>query len=358
MALTFKHICRGAILETTQPHFEAVIPVDTNEPTSYVGRWDVSRTTNDSVRAYLTGSAKNYELHFYGYGASQNWTRSTSAPYSNAPYASYTSQIKKLVVHDGVTDLGMWTLRYPDGLSGVTLTISNTVRYLRQYCFEGIYQSSFSIPAGVRVLAPAPIYVNSTSATINFPNTINRIDYKAVVSPTQSWLEAQTSSGSYKVVGDGCLLWGRPTGTVWTIPAGVKSVNCAAWNNATNVTAVNLPSTTKFLSTGAFARYSSLQKMKLPQGTERIYGQSFQNCTSLTKVWIPRSVWLISSSGGNNTVVEAGSPPFSGANANLTIYCEIDSSEIPETWASNWNIISGTTPATVVWNYPEPGNDW
>ena len=363
----YNRMCNGAIASTSQPHGEELIPVDTNEPTSYIGRWDVSRTANDSVRAYLLGSANNYELHFYGYGATANYASLSTAPYYTAPWASYTSGINSIVFHNGIADVGQLnffgrvsTNPNPGNLKKVAVTFSSTVRVLQRYAIYCTPLLSVDLGKGLRKMGEAALYASSDNQTIDFPLSLQIANYSAIQGYTgsgatnYSYLKAHTPSGGFFIVGDGVLLWGKPTGTIWTIPEGIKSVCCFPWDNRVNVTAVTLPSTTKYIAFGAFATYSNLQKIKLPRGTERIYGLAFQNCTNLTKIWIPRSVKIVDTSSivTNTGEYSYTSYPFTGCS-NLTIYCEIDSSEIPEGWSEYWNYIASGTQATVVWNTSE-----
>lgn len=358
MAIKFNQMCNGAITNTTQPHGEALIPVDTNEPTSYVQRWDVSRTANDSVRAYLLGTSGNYELHFYGTGATANYKLQTNHT-SSSPWgsATYTMEIKAVVVHDGVTDLGQLTLtRVDTQVPTFTLKLSDSVRVLQRYCFQNTYIANFDLGSGLSHIHEGSLFPSTTSTAISFPPSLRIADYRVVgfYGDTDAWLNTNTTAGGYLIVGDGVLLWGKPTDTVWTIPEGVKSVCCFFWDNTANVTSVTLPSTTKYLAFAAFASYSSITSMKLPQGTERIYGLAFQNCTNLTKIWLPRSVKIIDTSTivTNTGEYSYTSYPFTGCS-NLTIYCEIDSSEMPDGWSEYWNHIASGTQATVVWNTSE-----
>ena len=97
----------------------------------------------------------------------------------------------------------------------------------------------------------------------------------------------------------------------------------------------------------------------MPQGTQQIYGMAFQNCGNLTKIWIPRSVKIIDTSTivTNTGEYSYTAYPFTGCS-NLTIYCEIDSSEIPDGWSEYWNYIaSGTPTQRIVWNTSESAFD-
>lgn len=361
MALNFKQIARGKICKMSQPHFEQLIPVDTDEPTSYTGKWNVSRTANDSVRAYLIGNA-NYELHFYGYGATANYGRTSTSPYYTAPWANYTSQINKIVYHDGITDIGQLNFfgkitpyTSPATLKRITLEISDTVRALQRYAIYYAPLDNVDLGNGIRKLGEGCLYAGFNGQTLSFPY-LQIANYSAIngYQTVYDWLKYHTNDNSYLIDGDGVLLWGKPIGTVWNFPEGVKSVNCFPWDNRTSVTSVTLPSTTKYIAFGAFSGFSALTSMNLPNGTERIYGFSFQNCSGLRKVWISRSVkhiltdTIVTSTGATTDTAY----PFTGCT-NLTIYCEIDSSEIPEGWSQYWNYKASGSIVPVVWNVTE-----
>jgi hypothetical protein len=243
--------------------------------------------------------------------------------------------------------------------------MADTVRVLQRYAIYCAPLTSVQLSKGLRKIGESALYASNDNQTIDFPLSLQVANYSAIlgytgsVATNYSYLAAHTQAGGFFTVGDGVLLWGKPTGTTITIPEGVKSVCCTAWNNAANFTTVNLPSTTKFLAFGAFYGYTGLRKVKLPQGTERIYGNAFQGLSNLQKIWIPQSVMhILTDSIATSTGATTNTAyPFTGCNS-LTIYCEIDSSEIPEGWSEYWNYIASGTPAQrIVWNTSESAFD-
>lgn len=355
MAIQMQMMCRGKLEPYEQPHFEQLIPVDTNEPTSYIGMWDVSATANDSVRAYyLTDSYGDRELHFYGYGKMKDnsYSGGGSSFEYGAPYASTARYIRRIYVHDGITQVGVYTYGawHGDNITTCELHLSDTVRCIRYYAFRYPGLNSVSLGAGLRKIEDSSIGVYSNSTIINFPPSVSSIASMAVVGPSSisslGWLNANTPSGGYKVVGDGALLWGRPSGTTWTVPEGVKSATFAGWANIANVTSVVLPSTLRALVDFAFSSFSFAQ-FKVPQGCTFMGARIFDRNEHLQKVWIPRSV------------TKMGAYQFlNSTNANLEAYCEIDSSDVPEGWHPywNWKTTSGST-VPVVWNTSEAAFD-
>ena len=134
MSTRLVQLAKGKIIVTDDIHLEELLPVDKDEPINYVKCWDCSRTTNDSVRAYLTGTSGNYTLHIYGTGEMADYEKHlSSAPYSTAPWASYVAvnnpSIKCIIIHEGVTYIGR-TAFYttPASHASLTVTIASTVR--------------------------------------------------------------------------------------------------------------------------------------------------------------------------------------------------------------------------------------
>ena len=69
-------------------------------------------------------------LTISGTGAMQNYSYSNS---SSAPWDSYKSDIKKLVLNEGVTSIGESAFSYCSGLTSIE--ISNSVTSIENYAF-------------------------------------------------------------------------------------------------------------------------------------------------------------------------------------------------------------------------------
>lgn len=74
------------------------------------------------------------------------------------------------------------------------------------------------------------------------------------------------------------------------IENGITRVGTAAFQNATNVTSVSMPSTVRSIGNYAFAGCRGITEIRFREGLESIGEFAFQNCTGLTEIDIPDSV--------------------------------------------------------------------
>ena len=66
------------------------------------------------------------------------------------------------------------------------------------------------------------------------------------------------------------------------IPDSVK-INCNAFENCTNLSAVNIPSNTESIDTSAFKNCLNIKDINIPDSTVQIGNQAFYNCSNLEK---------------------------------------------------------------------------
>ena len=112
---------------------------------------DVSGPCGDNV-SYVYEEATG-TLTISGTGAMQNY--STSSP---APWSSYKSDIKKLVLNDGVTSIGGRAFRECSGLTAIE--IPNSVTSIGGYAFQGCSGlTSIEIPNSVTIVLEIAFYV-------------------------------------------------------------------------------------------------------------------------------------------------------------------------------------------------------
>ena len=83
------------------------------------------------------------------------------------------------------------------------------------------------------------------------------------------------------------------------IEDGVTSICCNAFQGCSNLTSVTIPGTVKSIGNSAFLWCSSLTSVTIGSGVETIVQNAFQNCSSLTSIVIPNSVTSIGENAFN-----------------------------------------------------------
>ena len=110
---------------------------------------DVAMTSNGAVSGYVIASGTcgknvNYELYddytlrIFGKGAmyNYNYIYTTKRMYSDAPWSSWDSKIKSVVIEDGVTRIGAYTFCFMESLTEVSIpnTVTSIGREAFGYC--------------------------------------------------------------------------------------------------------------------------------------------------------------------------------------------------------------------------------
>ena len=185
----------------------------------------------------------------------------------SVPWYDTRSQVKTVIIKNGVTSIGNCAF---DGCSSLTsVTIPNSVTGIGNWAFYGC--SSL------------------TSAII--PDSVTSIGEDAF---------------------NGCKSL-----TSVTIPNSVTSIANGAFSNCSSLTSVTIPDGVTSIGESAFYGCSSLTNVTIPKSVTSIGDWAFSNCTSLTNVTIPKSVTRI------------GFGAFSGNNATITVasgnseYCSV-----------------------------------
>ena len=204
-------------------------------------------------------------LTISGTGAMTNYTYS-----SNAPWYSYRTSIKTVIIEDGVTSIGSYAFYNCTGLTSIE--IPNSVTSIGEYAFSGC----------------------KSLTSITIPNSVTSIGYFAF-----SYCSSLTSL---------------------TIPNSVTSIGIRAFDSCSSLTSITIPNSVTTIGDGAFDGCSSLTSITIPNSVTSIGYQAFYNCSSLTSITIP------------NSVTSIGDWAFSGCSklTSITVdsenpnYCDID----------------------------------
>ena len=185
----------------------------------------------------------------------------------SVPWYDTRSQVKTVIIKNGVTSIG--NCAFADCSSLTSVTIPNSVTGIGNWAF---FQCS-----------------SLTSATI--PDSVTSIGEDAF---------------------NGCKSL-----TSVTIPNSVTSIANGAFSSCSSLTSVTIPDGVTSIGESAFYGCSSLTNVTIPKSVTSIGDWAFSNCTSLTNVTIPKSVTRI------------GFGAFSGSNATITVasgnseYCSV-----------------------------------
>ncbi|TQS83154.1 MAG: hypothetical protein A3Q59_03360 [Methanomethylophilus alvi] len=160
-----------------------------------------------------------------------------------APWYSFRSDVKMLIIGDDITSVGDFAFYYCTSLASVT------------------------IGSGVESIGSCAFCVCISLASVNIPDSVTEIgDY--AFSECESLISVN-------------------------IPSSVTSIECYAFDYCTSLTSVVIPDSVTSIEHHTFSECESLVSVTMPDSVTSIEYGAFRYCTSLTSVTIPESVTYI-----------------------------------------------------------------
>ena len=242
------------------------------------------------------------------------------------------SNIKTVIIKNGVTSIGDYTFRDCRSLTSVTIpnsvasigdsafysctsltnvTIPNSVTSIGDWAFFNCTSlTSIIIPNSVTSIGDSAFKgcTSLTSATI--PDSVTSIGDSAFYSCTSlTSIEVSGNNKNYSSL-DGVLFNKNKTELItyplgktdseYAIPDSVTSIGDYAFKGCTSLTSATIPDSVASIGDSAFYSCTSLTNVTIPNSVTSIGDWAFCNCTSLTSIIIPNSVTSIGDSAFEN----------------------------------------------------------
>lgn len=261
----------------------------------------------------------NYVLTISGSGAMSNYI---SVP--NVPWSSYRTEIRSIVIQEGVTGIGenafydctnLTSVSLPDSLQSIegmaferctalsVITIPANVTNVKFSAFSGctgLEKVFFTGPAptigsGAFNGVTATIYYHdlsgwNTVAGQNYGGTLTWIcRYSFECGDNMTW--AMSSGGKLTIQGNGPMWdfdydippWDSVKESIQSVEIydGPVSIGNNAFRDCTELYSVSLPTTIESIGDSAFRNCTSLNKVIIPNRTDTIGKYAFYNCANL-----------------------------------------------------------------------------
>ena len=178
--------------------------------------------------------------------------------YSASPWKSYASQVKSLVIEEGITGIG-----------------ANAFASLTSL-------ASASITDNIERIGYRAFYNCSALSTVNIP---------------KSWNEcpSNSSSGTLNTTYCGHVFEGCRALTMITVPEGVATLPAFAFNKCNYLKEISLPASLQGFGSHVFFDCSALTEIALPAKLSKIPKSLFYGCSAITEMIIPETVESIES---------------------------------------------------------------
>ena len=298
-----------------------------------------SGSCGDHVKWTLTGTGNNLTLTFSGSGPMEEyWMNET-------PWASYRDRIKKVIVEDGITEVGVFAcysfsrltdVSLPDTLTCIsvaafedcealrTISIPVNVTEISASAFAGCSSlTSVNIPYGVSMMEASvfsdcssltditipesvtrimedAFYGCSSLSTITIPESVTEIDYgvfegcdslkRINISDWEKWYNIEFG-GQTKLHGDLYVNGKKLTEVV--IQDGETEISSGPLSGITSIKKVTIPDSVIYIWDYAFEECSGLETVDMPDSLSLIGEYAFSGCGSLTDITIPAGVKTI-----------------------------------------------------------------
>ncbi|MBR4459043.1 MAG: leucine-rich repeat protein [Clostridia bacterium] len=209
---------------------------------------------------------------------------------SEADYPWYTLKpfITKLIIENGVTEIGNYAFCMYTYLSEITLpeTLISIGDFAFQNCTELV---SVHLPDGITQLGECVFGGCTALECINVPSSLTYIS-SSLFNGCKKLQEVALPDGIV-AIGDGSFANCTLLETV-ILPAGVCEIGPGAFSMS-GITQIEIPASVQVLERYTFDYCRNLQSVTLHEGLKAIEHQAFECCTSLTSICLPQGVQTI-----------------------------------------------------------------
>ena len=228
------------------------------------------------------------KLTISGTGAMKDYSSSEG----NRSPAHNNSNVKKVVIEDGVTSIGNQAFPFCQKLASVT--IPDSVTSIENYAFsECSSLTDIVIPNSVTSIGNSVFKRCSNLSNITLSNNITSIGSGAFTDCRS--LPSITIPDSVTSIGGNAFSDCRSLTSI-TIPDKVTSIEYAAFDGCSSLTSITIPDSITSIGDFAFRYCKSLPSITIPDSVTSIGNSAFFDCSSLTSITIPDSVTSIGNS--------------------------------------------------------------
>ena len=266
--------------------------------------WEVSTGVLSGKTLTISGTGAMPDFDFPNGNLAPWWNYEALGMLTSFGNFKLEGELKKVVIKDGVTNVGDYALFFLPAATQITLpgSVTSIGRYGIAMCSK---LTGLSIPKGVTEIGDFGLAGNGLT-TVTLPDglqSLGRGAFDTCTSLTNTTLPAAITAVPGKCFAD-CtkLLNVKYAGTVTTI-------GDLAFESCKALTAAPIPETVTEIGTSAFTGCTALTDVTLPAGVTAIPDGCFQGCTALADMKLP------------GTVTSVGHNAFTGCTALKDVRC-------------------------------------
>ena len=251
------------------------------------------------VRWVLTGTSPNYTLTIMKVGST-----GAMANYGgdNQPWKDYRSNIKSVVIVNGVTTIGDGAFMACSNLATVTFDGNSQPVSFNQYAFCGCGFTSVTIPSNVTSIGDFTFSGCPNLTEVNIGKGVTSIEHHAFNScPKLTTITVDTENTKYDSRDNCNAIIETASNTLVLgcketfIPNTVTSIGDAAFWKCAGLTSIAIPASVTSIGASAFKECPDLTSVTFATGSQltSIGVLAFYDCKSLASIEIPASVTSI-----------------------------------------------------------------
>ena len=251
-----------------------------------------SGTCGKNVNWTLTGDGT---LTISGTGAMADYGYSDN----RAPWYGARSQVKTVIIKNGVTSIG--NDAFYDCKALTSATIPNSVTSIGDDAFSICTAlTNVTIPNSVTSIGDDAFSICTALTNVTIPESVTQIGFGAF---SGSNAAITVASGNSKYCSAAGALYNKQKTTLFypgmikdgsfRIPNSVTTIADYAFSNCLSLTSVTIPNSVTSIGGAAFGNCLSLTSVTILNSVSSIGEFAFKDCTSLTSVTIPNSVTSI-----------------------------------------------------------------
>ena len=313
---------------------------------------------------------------------------------------NFCTSVTNVIIGTNVTSIGDYAFWYCTNLTSVTtgnsvtsigfgafysctrlasIAIPNNVTNIGGYAFNACWSlTSVTIPNSVTSIGYMA-FSGSSLTSVTIPASVTSIgDYAFDYCTSLTAMSVDTNNPTYSSV-DGVLFDknqatliqypASKTGSDYTIPDSVASIEYWAFSYCSNLTSVTLGTNVTSIGEGAFLYCTKLVSVMISDSVTDIGIEAFVDCTSLTSITIPDSVTSIGNwafldcSGLTSVYFQGNAPSLGGTNVfyddnNATVYYVLGTTDWSSPFGGRPAVAVNVSKPTLAITSPVNGRRW
>ena len=224
-------------------------------------------------------------------------------------YIAHLTDIKKVVVQEGVTTIGdhafanlsyVTSVTIPSSITSIgahafekcrlggAVTLPEGLTAIGDFAFSGSGMASLTLPESLRTIGNSA-FLFCSLRELTIPDGVTSIGTGAFCNASLTSVKLPASGVT---LGDSLFQECEKLTDV-TLPADLTVIGPSMFENCGRLKNVTIPSGVTHIGNAAFAACEALPEIRLPDGMEALGSEAFVGCRAVTKVYIPRSLTSI-----------------------------------------------------------------